>query len=52
MTVAVPEAVAPAAQVLTEFRLKAKHRRTVLEFRLTAKHRSLESFVWDEKIDQ
>jgi len=39
MTVAVPEAVAPAAQVLTEFRP-------------TAKHRPLESFVRDEKIDR
>ncbi len=39
MTAATPEAVAPAEQVFTEFRLAAK--------RLP-----LESSVWDRKVDQ
>jgi len=56
MMAAVPEAVAPATQVLTEFRLAAKHRGEAcplgLEFRLTAKRRPLELVVWDRKLSQ
>ncbi len=51
MTVAGPD-VAPAAQVLTGFRLTAKHRQRYLEFRLTAKHRPTKLFVWDRKVRQ
>ena len=52
MTAAVPEAVAPARQVLTEFRLAAKRRGLLTEFRLTAKRRTLESSVWAPKVDR
>jgi len=49
MSAAVPE-VAPAAQVLTEFRLRANHRKRLTEFRLRAKHHPLKSSVWDRKV--
>jgi len=52
MTVAVPEAVTPAKQVLTEFRPAAKRRKAVTDFRRVAKHRPLESFLWDRKADR